>query len=61
MLTTPNHTVSGNPIRFQNGAMRIQLDEEWKSNIGWLDRQVVNLLTWPFLLRYGYLNDKRDD
>lgn len=58
MLTTPNHTVSGNPIRFQNGLMRIQLDEEWKQGMPLYHKILVTFTTLPFLLNYGYFRKK---
>lgn len=53
-----NHTVAGNPIRFKRGMIDLRLDEEWKSGMRDTDRYTVTALTWPFLLRYGYLNSR---
>lgn len=49
------HTISGNPLRFDRGPVRVRLDEEWKQRMKRRDRATVLLLTWPLLLRYGYL------
>lgn len=49
-----NHCVSGNPIRFARGDVRIQADMEWETNMSSVDKGVVQILTWPLLLRYGY-------
>ena len=49
-----NHTVSGNPMRFHPGPLRIRLDEEWRVKMPWRDRAIVTLLTWPLGLAYGY-------
>lgn len=48
------HTVVGNPNRFQTGTIGIRLDDEWKTRMKRSDRVAVNTLTWPLLLRYGY-------
>jgi len=48
----PTHSVVGNRSRFQTGAVRIELDEEWRSH-GEANRSVA-ALTWPVRLRYGY-------
>ncbi|HEX6107752.1 MAG TPA: sulfotransferase [Gemmatimonadales bacterium] len=50
----PNHTVAGNPLRFQRGPVPIRPDVEWRSRLDPRARRVVTALTWPLLLRYGY-------
>jgi hypothetical protein len=50
-----NHCIYGNPGRFKTGRFRVKMDDEWKTKIKKSDRLTVNLLTWPLLLRYGYL------
>jgi hypothetical protein len=50
-----NHTVSGNPNRFQTGTVELSPDDEWKKRMTRSERVIVSLLTWPLLLRYGYL------
>lgn len=49
-----NHTVSGNPMRFATGAVEVARDDKWLSEMARFDRQIVSLLTWPLLSRYGY-------
>jgi hypothetical protein len=49
------HTISGNPLRFDRGPLRVRLDDEWKRRMKRRDRAMVLLLTWPLLMRYGYL------
>ena len=49
-----NHTVSGNPSRFQTGTVKLRLDEEWMSRMSLANRSLVTLLTWPLLIRYKY-------
>jgi len=50
----PNHTVMGNPVRMHIGRLELRLDEEWRSAMGRRQRDMVTLLTRPFLRRYGY-------
>jgi hypothetical protein len=52
-----NHTVAGNPLRFQRGDLAISPDTEWQSQMGWGARRAVTALTWPLLLRYGFRRD----
>jgi Sulfotransferase family len=49
------HTVAGNPMRFQHGRMELRLDEKWRERMTPADRYVVSAVTSPLLLRYGYL------
>jgi hypothetical protein len=49
-----NHSVSGNPSRFQTGAVSLRIDDEWLRAQRLRDRLVTTALTWPLLLRYGY-------
>ena len=58
-LNQPNHTVSGNPIRFQNGLVKLILDDEWKNGMAFIDLIVVLAVTWPFLLKFGYFRKSR--
>lgn len=51
----PTHTVSGNPSRFNHGLVTLSLDSEWQRHMRRRDRAVVTGLTWPLLLRYGFL------
>ena len=50
----PGHSAAGNPDRFQS-EVRIKPDTEWQTKMPPLDRAVVTALTFPLLLRYGYL------
>jgi hypothetical protein len=49
-----DHTVGGNPIRFQKGRLEVRLDDEWRTRISRRDKCAVTALTWPLLLAYGY-------
>ena len=54
-----HHTISGNPMRFQRGAIELALDEEWRSRLSPANRRMVSLFTFPLLVRYGYLGPAR--
>jgi len=49
-----SHTVSGNPNRFETGAVELRPDREWISEMSPRDRALVTALTLPLLRRYGY-------
>jgi hypothetical protein len=49
-----DHTVSGNPLRFQSGRLELRVDDDWRRSMPWRHRLVVTVITWPLLLRYGY-------
>jgi hypothetical protein len=54
MAVSTHHTVSGNPLRFTHGTLRIRPDTEWRKSMAATDRRVVTALTWPLLARYRY-------
>ena len=47
-----DHTVSGNPVRFKTGKIRIRMDDEWKTKMKREDRLLVSLLSYPLMKRY---------
>ncbi len=49
-----SHTVSGNPNRFETGAVELRPDREWISRMSPRHRALVTALTFPLLRRYGY-------
>lgn len=53
-LQKSNHTVSGNPVRFQKGEIQLKLDNEWQTTMRKKDRRIVTAITWPFLVKYGF-------
>jgi hypothetical protein len=55
LFVGPQHTVSGNPVRFVHDTLEIELDERWKTELDSTDRRLVEAFTWPLLWRYGYL------
>ncbi len=50
-----NHSVFGNLVRFQTGAVELEVDQEWKTKMKRAHKIAVTALTWPLLLKYGYL------
>lgn len=50
----PDHTVSGNPVRFETGEVKVVADVAWQSELSVRDRRVVTATTWPLLRAYGY-------
>lgn len=55
IMLCANHTVGGNPNRFRTGTVNLRSDEEWKSRMKRSDKALVTALSWPLLLKYGYL------
>jgi len=49
------HTIGGNPMRFRGREQPVRLDDEWRRGVPSDVRRRVTMLTWPLLLRYGYL------
>lgn len=47
VVLTRDHTVAGNPIRFQTGEITIRSDDEWRSTMPSSGRALVSALTWP--------------
>ena len=54
-----HHTVSGNPIRFAP-VSSVSPDEKWRVNMSGYDRRIVTFLSFPLLLKYGYLRRLAD-
>jgi hypothetical protein len=48
------HTVSGNPVRFATGPLRLARDDRWRADLPRPHHRLVTALTWPLMLRYGY-------
>lgn len=54
LTLAPNHTVSGNPMRFAVGEVEVVLDHEWRARMAPADRRLMSALTYPLLRAYGY-------
>jgi Sulfotransferase family len=50
-----DHTVAGNPMRFEHGSFELRVDDAWRTSLDRRDRRITTLLTWPLLAAYGYL------
>ncbi|GAB2539700.1 sulfotransferase [Nocardia heshunensis] len=56
-----NHTVTGNPDRFNTGVTVIRpTDDTWRKALPSSSKWTAELLSWPLSLRYGYLNPSAD-
>jgi UDP-N-acetylglucosamine transferase subunit ALG13 len=51
----PSHTISGNPMRFRHGLVPLRLDDAWKEGMPGRRKAVVTAMTFPWLVRYGYV------
>lgn len=49
------HTVGGNENRFRPPPIRIAPDDEWRERLPRAPRLAATALTWPLLIRHGYL------
>jgi hypothetical protein len=54
-----DHTVWGNPMRFQQGAIGFHADVGWQRQMRAKDRLLVELMTLPLLWRYGYVGRRK--
>ncbi len=50
----PQHSISGNPSRFNIGKVSIKPDDEWRARMGAGARRVVTVLCAPMLKHFGY-------
>lgn len=48
----PTHSVMGNPMRFDSGAVEIRYDGEWEERMKRLDRWIVEAVTFPVMKRF---------
>ena len=54
VVSSVRHTVGGNRVRFNRGPIEVVSDMEWRSAMRRRDRWVVDAVTFPLALRYGY-------
>ena len=57
-IEKPRHSISGNPMRFETGPLRVRLDDEWIAALATDDRRLVTLATAPLLAWYGYVGPR---
>ncbi|MCD4692061.1 MAG: sulfotransferase [Calditrichales bacterium] len=48
-----NHSVFGNPNRFQSGVVKLRYDDAWKG-MRRQDRIIATILAYPLMCKYGY-------
>lgn len=53
-LTTPMHSVAGNPLRFGANEITLRLDDAWRSELPSRDRRIVSAITAPLRAAYRY-------
>lgn len=51
----PQHSIGGNPMRFEHGEVRIEPDRAWEREMPWWSKATATAISWPLLWRYGYL------
>jgi hypothetical protein len=49
------HSIRGNPMRFDHGRQQVRVDDAWRTGMAKPVRRMVTMVTWPLLLQYGYL------
>jgi sulfotransferase family protein len=55
----PEHTLSGNPLRFTAGQLSLRADERWRDDMPVSQRRLVSAITAPLLAAYGYTPRRR--
>jgi hypothetical protein len=53
------HVLAGNAVRNATGLVTVTPDDEWREGLGAARTAMVTAMTWPFLLKYGYLGVRR--
>lgn len=48
------HSLGGNPVRFQTGRVEIRSDDEWRTKLAPRKRALVKAAAFPLLRRYRY-------
>jgi hypothetical protein len=49
------HTIAGNPMRFDRGALELRRDDAWRSRLSAANRRVVVAIAFPMMVAYGYI------
>jgi hypothetical protein len=50
----PNHTVTGNPNRFERGCVSLREDRRWHDSLPAPRRAAATALAWPLIGKYDY-------
>jgi hypothetical protein len=56
-VSQPFHMVGGNQVRFRRGSIVLRNDAAWQTAMPLSDRSVVAALTFPLLVKYGYVGE----
>jgi hypothetical protein len=51
----PEHSISGNPSRFQVGKVQVKPDTRWVRLLALHSKIIVTFFSWPLMLRYRYV------
>jgi hypothetical protein len=54
-LTRANHSVYGNPVRFETGVVELHPDNQWRTHMHRSSKVAATLFTGPLLHKYGYV------
>ena len=54
VMVDATHSVAGNESRAARGEVTLRLDDEWRRKLPMHRRRMVEMLTWPMLVKYGY-------
>ena len=54
LAPTAHHTVQGGRIRFQEGPIKLRVDEAWRTQMPAAQMRFVSAATWPLRTRYDY-------
>jgi hypothetical protein len=54
-VAADQHSIRGNPMRFEHGRQTVRVDDAWRTQMRRGTRRLVTAVTWPLLLTYGYL------
>lgn len=49
------HSIAGNPDRYKTGTVVIKPDNRWKDDLSTYDKYLIKSITFPLLIRYGYI------
>ena len=49
-----SHTMGGNLNRFITDSVTIQMDNEWKTELSWVEKAKLVFICWPLVLKYRY-------
>jgi hypothetical protein len=54
VMVDATHSVAGNESRAARGELTLRLDDEWRRKLPAGQKRLVEALTWPMLVKYGY-------